>query len=61
MRKPFEYIEKEPAPDAPYSDNPSGLYCPGCRLTGLSHCSEVDYCGGMRRMRPNSVSREPST
>jgi hypothetical protein len=51
-RKTWEYLEPLPAPNAPISDNPSGLYCPSCRSVGLSHCSEVEWCGGMRRMRP---------
>lgn len=52
VRKPFGYLEGlEAAPDAPISDNPSGLYCPWCRNAGFSHCSEVDYCEGMRPMR----------
>lgn len=51
-RKPFDYIEAEPAPDAPVSDNPSGFYCPGCRSVGVSHCAHPEWCGGMRRMRP---------
>lgn len=51
VREPFYYLEAEPAPDAPYEDNPSGLYCGACRSTGLSHCSEPDYCGCMRRMK----------
>lgn len=49
---PFGYVEKEPAEDAPVSDNPSGLYCRDCRASGLSHCGSVDFCGGMRRMKP---------
>ena len=51
-RKAFDYLEAEPAPDAPISDNPSGLYCAACRECGMLHCCEVEYCGGMRRMRP---------
>ena len=50
-RLPFDYLEKEPADDAPISDNPSGLYCKGCREAGMSHCSDPEYCGGMRKMR----------
>ncbi len=53
MAEPFDYLEKEPAADAPVSDNPSGMYCPACRATGASHCSEPDYCGGMRLMKPS--------
>ena len=51
MSESFDYLEKEPAPDAPISDNPSGLYCPTCRDTGVSHCGYPEECGGMRRMR----------
>ena len=51
---PFDYLEAEPAEDAPFVDNPSGLYCPSCRATGLSHCSSPEYCGGMRRMKTHS-------
>ncbi len=53
--KPFEYLEKEPAIDAPISDNPSGLYCPACRSAGFSHCSSPEYCGNMRLMKPKEV------
>jgi len=52
LAEPFAYLEAEPAPDAPISDNPSGLYCDACRRCGMYHCSEPDYCGGLRRMRP---------
>lgn len=59
MAQPFDYLEETPAPDAPFSDNPSGLYCPSCRRTGVAHCGSVDYCGGMRRMRlPPTTSDE---
>lgn len=34
----------------PISDNPSGTYCPDCRATGLSHCSDPINCGGMKKM-----------
>ncbi len=47
----WAYLEAEPANDAPKSDNPSGLYCPDCRNSGLSHCAWPEYCGGMRRMK----------
>jgi hypothetical protein len=57
-RKPFDYLPYEAAPDAPFSDNPSGYYCPGCRASGLAHCSEVDYCGGMKKMRVPPASPE---
>jgi hypothetical protein len=45
------YLEAAPAPDAPVKDNPSGLYCPECRASHMSHCSDPEYCGGMRKMR----------
>ena len=35
----------------PECDNPSGNYCPDCRWAGMMHCSDVEYCGGMRQMR----------
>jgi len=50
--KPWSYLELEPAPNAPEQDNPSGLYCPDCRSCGVSHCSQPEWCGGMRLMRP---------
>ena len=50
--KAWDYLEKEPAEDAPLSDNPSGLYCKACRETGLAHCGSPEYCGGMRLMKP---------
>lgn len=53
MSKTFDYLEQEPAPDAPVSDNPSGLYCPACRHAGMYHCAHPDECGNMRRMKPN--------
>ena len=46
-----EAAAHDPLPDAPISDNPSGMYCKACRETGLSHCMEVEHCGGMQRMR----------
>lgn len=52
MSAKWAYLETEPAHDAPVSDNPSGMYCAACRGCGLSHCSEPEYCGGMRLMRP---------
>ena len=52
MAESFDYLEAEPADDAPISDNPSGLYCPACRATGASHCAYPETCGGMRRMKP---------
>jgi len=51
----FDYLEKEPAVDAPISDNPSGLYCPSCRATGVAHCAYPEECGGMRRMKPKDA------
>lgn len=51
LRPAWFYLEAVPAPDAPVSDNPSGLYCAGCRAIGLSHCAHPEWCGGMRRMR----------
>jgi hypothetical protein len=56
--KPWAYLEREPASDAPMSDNPSGLYCEACRSYGAAHCSEPEYCGGMRRMKPQPASRQ---
>lgn len=53
QRLKWAYLEKEPATDAPFSDNPSGMYCPNCRASGLGHCSWPEYCGGMKLMRPN--------
>jgi hypothetical protein len=53
--KAFDYLEAEPAPDAPVSDNPSGLYCPACRATGMKHCGYPEDCGGMRRMKPRAA------
>lgn len=50
--QPWEYLEISPAPDAPVTDNPSGLYCKGCRAAGLAHCSAPEYCGEMRMMKP---------
>ena len=50
--KPWEYLETEPAADAPLSDNPSGLWCEACRAAGHAHCAYPEYCGGMRRMQP---------
>lgn len=50
----WEYLEKEPAEDAPIVDNPSGMYCPDCRAMGseIMHCHAPEWCGGMRLMRP---------
>jgi hypothetical protein len=56
-RKPFDYLDGlKPEPDAPISDNPSGLYCPACREVGLRHCAHPDFCGEMRPMRPANPS-----
>lgn len=44
--------------DAPVSDNPSGMYCPACRDCGLRHCSQPEYCGGMRLMKPPTATEE---
>ena len=52
VRPKWFYLEATPARDAPISDNPSGLYCPTCRRAGFSHCSEPEWCGEMKRMRP---------
>lgn len=52
MRGAWSYLETEPAPGAPGSDNPSGLYCTACRSCGVSHCAAPEWCGGMRRMKP---------
>ena len=51
-REKWDYLEVEPAKDAPVSDNPSGLYCQACREVGAAHCASPEWCGGMRRMRP---------
>ncbi|MFA6199305.1 MAG: hypothetical protein WC679_02700 [Bacteroidales bacterium] len=34
----------------PTSDNQSNMYCEACRSMGLIHCSEVEYCTGMKPM-----------
>ena len=34
----------------PISDNQSNMYCETCRSMGLIHCSEVEYCTGMKPM-----------
>lgn len=51
----WAYLETKPPPDAPASDNPSGLYCVACRGLGggISHCAHPEWCGNMRRMKPN--------
>ena len=50
-RKAWDYLENVAASDAPVKDNPSGLYCPSCRTSGVSHCAYPEYCGGMRKMK----------
>lgn len=55
MSKPWEYLEHSPSPDAPVSDNPSGLYCPDCRSAGMAHCAHPEWCGGMKLMRSRNV------
>lgn len=57
--KPWDYLETEPALDAPVSDNPSGLYCPECRAVGAFHCAYPEECGGMRLMRPRPTPEAP--
>lgn len=57
MSPAWDYLEKEPAPDAPVSDNPSGMYCRDCRDVGAAHCAHPEYCGGMRLMRPREAAR----
>lgn len=52
--EPWSYLETTPAANAPASDNPSGLYCPACREAGMAHCSEPEWCGGMRMMKPHT-------
>jgi hypothetical protein len=54
---PWSYLKDEPEPDAPISDNPSGLYCPACRAIGHSHCAWPEYCGSMERMKEKVVIR----
>jgi hypothetical protein len=55
--KAWAYLRgKKPRPDAPVSDNQSGLWCPSCRAAGMSHCSSPEYCGGMEPMQPKPVS-----
>jgi len=57
--KPWAYLDGlSPEPDAPMSDNPSGLYCPSCRGAGFSHCSEPDYCGQMRPMNTRKAEHD---
>jgi len=44
--------------EIPFSDNPSGMYCPDCRLVGMSHCSDPINCGGMIPMRERPIIKE---
>lgn len=55
MAEPWDYLEAEPAADAPIKDNPSGLYCPSCRRAGMYHCGSPEWCGGMRLMREKEM------
>jgi hypothetical protein len=50
MCEPWSYLETAPAANAPVNDNPSGMYCPDCRKAGMYHCSEPEWCGGMKLM-----------
>lgn len=43
-----EYVLTDKMP--PTSDNQSNMYCEACRSMGLIHCSEVEYCTGMKPM-----------
>jgi hypothetical protein len=54
----FDYLEDKPAADAPYSDNPSGMYCRSCRSSGVSHCAYPEECGGMRLMKTKEQFNE---
>lgn len=56
MSERWYYLEPDPAVDAPISDNPSGLYCPLCRLWWW-HCSAPEWCGEIRRMRKKAWRR----
>ena len=58
MAEIFDYMDPEPAPDAPVSDNPSGMYCPSCWSMGASHCGHPEECGGMRLMRAGGNDSE---
>ena len=58
--KDIDYLEEKAADDAPVSDNPSGLYCPSCRSTGVMHCAHPNECGGMRRMKSKPLRIEGS-
>ena len=62
--KSIDYLDEKAADDAQVSDNPSGLYCPACRKTGLLHCAYPEECGGLRRMRADKNclhNKEPMT
>lgn len=50
--RPFAYL-KPVKPDAPLSDNPSGLFCRACRAIGFYHCAYPEECGNMERMKPH--------
>lgn len=54
--QPWAYLETTPAPNAPVSDNLSGMYCPDCRVSGVSHCAHPEWCGGMELMRSPTPS-----
>lgn len=57
--KPWAYLDNDVADEArPLADNPSGLYCPTCRGVGAWHCSEPEYCGGMKKMRGEYQPKE---
>ena len=58
--KCIDYIEEKAADDAPVIDNPSGLYCPSCRSTGVMHCAHPNECVGMRRMKSKPLRIEVS-
>lgn len=60
MAEKWGYLEEKAAEDAPVSDNPSGMYCPECRQTGLKHCSQPEYCSGMRRMKSKPLKIQGS-
>jgi hypothetical protein len=55
MSEAWDYLEKEPAHDAPEADNLSGMYCPSCRFVGAAHCAHPEWCGGMRLMKPQTI------
>tara|TARA_R110000744_G_C19064408_1_gene529372 strand:+ start:224 stop:406 length:183 start_codon:yes stop_codon:yes gene_type:complete len=59
MKEKWDYLEAEPAPNDLVSDNPSGMYCPSCRASGVSHCANPEWCGGMQLMKPDLSHQEP--